>query len=122
MTRRDLFRCLNEPFADPYFYGPEARSEREKVNGKNVVAHGYEDCTFASRVALIERENVTEEVEMIYSTCGRRLLWFTKRANPMFLSELLLLHHIYHPADLNLICTLGETCLLQGLGSTAFHA
>ena len=62
MTRRDLFRCLNEPFADPCFYGPEARSERHRVKGENITANGFENYTYASRVALIERENNAVEV------------------------------------------------------------
>lgn len=68
MTRRDVLRCLNEPFADPCFFGPEARSERNRRDGKDVVADGYDSCSFASRVSLVERENVAEEVWRIWST------------------------------------------------------
>ena len=73
MTRRDVLRCLNEPFADPCFFGPEARSQRYRVNGNNPVADGFEDCTFASRVSLIERENAAENVWLIEPTCHRSM-------------------------------------------------
>lgn len=65
MTRRDLLRCHNEPFADPFFCGPEGLSERFRVHGKKVTADGFDGCTYESRVALIERENVAEEVRML---------------------------------------------------------
>jgi len=62
MTRRDILKVLNEPFADPCFFGPEARSERHRVNGVNAISPGYETCTYASRVADVERANNVEEV------------------------------------------------------------
>lgn len=65
MTRRDVLRCLNEPFADPCFFGPEARSQRYRIDGKNSVADGFEDCTFASRVSLIEKEHAAEKVRLV---------------------------------------------------------
>lgn len=68
MTRRDLFRCLNEPFADPFFWGPEALTERYRVHGKNVTADGFGGCTYESSVSLIERENVAEEVRMLLTS------------------------------------------------------
>ena len=68
MTRRDVLRCLNEPFADPCFFGPEACSQRYRVNGENPVADGFENCTFASRVSLIEEENATENVRLVEPT------------------------------------------------------
>jgi hypothetical protein len=64
MTRRDVLNVLNEPFADPCFFGPEACSERHRVDGVNVVSPGYENCTYASRVADIERGNNAEEVRL----------------------------------------------------------
>lgn len=65
MTRRDLLRCLNEPFADPFHCGPEALSERHRVHGKNVTSDGFGECTYTSCVSLIEREKVAEEVRML---------------------------------------------------------
>jgi hypothetical protein len=64
MTRRDVLNVLNEPFADPCFFGPEARSERHRVDGVNVVSPGYDNCTYACRVADIERGNNAEEVRL----------------------------------------------------------
>ena len=71
MTRRDVLRCLNEPFADPSFFGPEARSLRYRIDGRNSVADGFEDCTFASRVSLIEKEHAAEKVRLVDSTPHR---------------------------------------------------
>lgn len=68
MTRRDVLRCLNEPFANPCFFGPEARSQRYRIDGKNPVADGFEDCTFASRVSLVEKEHVAEKVRLVDPT------------------------------------------------------
>jgi hypothetical protein len=62
MTRRDVLKVYNEPFADTCFYGPEARCQRHRVDGVNPVFPGYENCTYASRVEEIETMNNAEEV------------------------------------------------------------
>ncbi|PGH05360.1 hypothetical protein AJ79_06829 [Helicocarpus griseus UAMH5409] len=61
MTRRDALSCLNEPFADPSFFGPEACVERHHANGEIGARPGFEDCTFKSRMELIEMENVLDK-------------------------------------------------------------
>ncbi|KAK6064476.1 hypothetical protein SCUP234_13003 [Seiridium cupressi] len=61
MTRRDAVVCLNEPFADPSFFGPEACVERHHANGEKGPRPGFEGCTFKERMDLVEGENVPNE-------------------------------------------------------------
>ncbi|KAK5008838.1 hypothetical protein LTR39_005069, partial [Cryomyces antarcticus] len=59
MTRRDILKCVHEPFGDAFYFGPERLSDRYEEDEKTRLESGFSESTFKTVLDRIHRE-ITE--------------------------------------------------------------
>ncbi|KAL2356864.1 P-loop containing nucleoside triphosphate hydrolase protein [Cryomyces antarcticus] len=57
MTRRDILKCVHEPFGDAFYFGPERLSDRYEEDEKTRLESGFSESTFKTVLDRIHREN-----------------------------------------------------------------
>ena len=56
MTRRDILKCVHEPFGDAFYFGPERLSERYESSEEDRIESGFSNTTYKTVLDKIERE------------------------------------------------------------------
>lgn len=56
MTRREILKCVHEPFGDAFYFGPERLSSRYENDEKARLESGFSNSTFKTIFERIERE------------------------------------------------------------------
>lgn len=57
MTRRDLLKCVHEPFGDAYYFGPERLAERYADDEERREASGFSQSTYQIIMERINMDN-----------------------------------------------------------------
>jgi len=57
MTRRDILKCVHEPFGDAYYYGPERLAERYKDDESAREKSGFQQSTYQTIFDRINKDN-----------------------------------------------------------------
>jgi len=62
MTRTDVFRCMHEPFTDPFYFGPERLAERFAHLESRRLSSGKAEETYRDVMEAIaeERKHVSD--------------------------------------------------------------
>lgn len=70
MTRRDILKCVHEPFGDAYYYGPERLAERYEDNAEARKKSGFEKSTYQTIFDRINQDNTEVRLQFFHFCRG----------------------------------------------------
>lgn len=56
MTRRDVLKCIHEPFGDAFYFGPERLSSRYEANETKRIESGFSHSTYQSVLERLDKD------------------------------------------------------------------
>jgi hypothetical protein len=66
MTRRDILRCIHEPFGDAFYFGPERLSARYEEDEEARSSSGFASTTYGDVLTNLLRLSKTDDVSSIH--------------------------------------------------------
>lgn len=67
MTRRDLLKCVHEPFGDAWYFGPERLAERYANDEDTREASGFAKSTYQIIMERINQDNTEVRLSPVLS-------------------------------------------------------
>jgi hypothetical protein len=66
MTRRDILRCIHEPFGDAFYFGPERSSARYEEDEEARSSSGFASTTYGDVLTNLLRLSKTDDVSSLH--------------------------------------------------------